>query len=467
MRSVQAMRYSGFLAFMLIVCYQGLAQENSPFSRYGIGDLYPTQSIASRSMGGLAAGYYHEQAINSVNPSSYSALKYIKLYGGAKSALVSYDIGISIDNRNLRSADPVNAYRSANFIPSYIQLGIPLSAKADTKKRNVGLVFGIKPVSRINYNIIKAERTPIDSMQTAFEGRGGLNQFYGGVGKRFGNLSIGFNAGYAWGSRDIATQVSFVNDTVRYYKSNSAERVDIWGVFLSPGFSYNFKLAEIKKPLNTYTEAYFLRIGGSGTFEQELKASTDTIRETFDYDPTTGISRVDSVHTVEGIKGTVNVPMTYNVGFLLTKKLMGSSESGVTKWSIGVDYSAGRWTDFRFYGRSSDRVIDNYMLRVGGEFVPSLFSNKLLSRTIYRVGLYTGKDYINADGNQYKVRALTFGFGFNLKKWSNYDNQSTFINTAFEIGKRGSDVNNVTENFFKLSVGFSLSDLWFSKRRYD
>ena len=86
---------------------------------------------------------------------------------------------------------------------------------------------------------------------------------------------------------------------------------------------------------------------------------------------------------------------------------------------------------------------------------------------VYRVGFYTGKDYINADGNEYKMRALTFGFGFNLKKWSNYDNQSTFINTAFEIGKRGSSVNNITENFFKMSVGFSLSDLWFSKRRYD
>ena len=467
MRSVNVMRYSGFLALLITVCYQGLAQENSPFSRYGIGDLYPSQNIASRAMGGVAAGFYHEQAINSVNPASYSALKYVKLYGGAKSALVSYDFGISIDNRNLRSASPTNSYRSANFIPSYIQLGIPLSAKADTRKRNVGLVFGIKPVSRINYNVVNAERTNIDSMQTGFEGRGGLNQFYGGIGKKFGNLSIGFNAGYAWGSRDISTQVSFINDTVRYYKSNSAEKVDIWGVFLSPGISYNFKLAEVKKPLNTYTEAYFLRIGGSGTFENELKASTDTIRETFEFDPTTGLSRVDSVKEVRGIKGTVNVPMTYNIGFLLTKKLMGSAESGATKWSIGVDYSAGKWTDFRFYGRTSTRVIDNYMLRVGGEFVPSLFNTRLWSRATYRIGFYTGKDYINADGNEYKVRALTFGFGFNVKKWSNYDNQSTMINTAFEIGKRGSSVNNVTENFFKLSAGFSLSDLWFSKRRYD
>ena len=237
MRLVKITRYSAFLAVVMFSVNNLSAQENSPFSRYGIGDIYPSQSIASRAMGGVAAGYYNEQAINSVNPSSYSALKYVKLYGGAKSALVSYDIGISIDARNLISATPVGSYRSTNFIPSYIQLGIPLSAKADTRKRNVGLVLGLKPYSRINYSISKNERTGIDSMQTLYDGRGGLNTFYAGIGKRFGNLSIGFNGGYSWGSRDISTKISFINDSVRYYKSNSADKVDLWGVFLAPGFS--------------------------------------------------------------------------------------------------------------------------------------------------------------------------------------------------------------------------------------
>jgi len=29
------------------------AQENSPFSRYGMGDIYPAQTIAARGMGGV------------------------------------------------------------------------------------------------------------------------------------------------------------------------------------------------------------------------------------------------------------------------------------------------------------------------------------------------------------------------------------------------------------------------------
>ena len=92
-------------------------------------------------MGGAAVTYFHDQAINSVNPASYSSMRYVKLYGGSKGALISYDIGISIDARTLLSNEPANSYHSTNFIPSYIHLGIPLSSKADERKRNVGLVL--------------------------------------------------------------------------------------------------------------------------------------------------------------------------------------------------------------------------------------------------------------------------------------------------------------------------------------
>jgi hypothetical protein len=109
------------------------------------------------------------------------------------------------------------------------------------------------------------------------------------------------------------------------------------------------------------------------------------------------------------------------------------------------------------------------MLRAGVQFVPSLFSatGGFLGHAIYRAGFYTGKDYVHADGNDLKVTAFTFGAGFRTRKFNSYTNQSTIINTAFEIGRRGTNVNNVTENFFKFSVGLSLSDIWFIKRKYD
>jgi hypothetical protein len=46
-------------------------------------------------------------------------------------------------------------------------------------------------------------------------------------------------------------------------------------------------------------------------------------------------------------------------------------------------------------------------------------------------------------------------------------NQLTMINVAFEYGRRGNDKNILRESLFRFSVGFSLSDFWFVKRKYD
>jgi hypothetical protein len=40
------------------------------------------------------------------------------------------------------------------------------------------------------------------------------------------------------------------------------------------------------------------------------------------------------------------------------------------------------------------------------------------------------------------------------------------INTALEFGRRGNKENELRENFFRLSIGFTLSDIWFQKRQY-
>lgn len=459
-------KFSSFLLFGLI-CYTKIsAQENSPFSRYGLGDAYPSQNIATRGMGGISATYSNEQALNTVNPATYTALKYVQLYGGSKGGLVTYDIGISIDARTLRSASLGQTYNSTNFIPSYIQLGIPLSAKADSRKGNIGLVFGLRPSTRINYSIKDVQRTSIDSVETLYEGNGGLNQVFLGLAKRWHNLSLGFNAGYEFGKKDISTKIIFLNDTVNYYKSNSENKTATWGVFFTPGITYSIKLNEVKEKNNAYSEAYFLNLGASATLSHNLKAATDTLQETFDYDPTSGAAKtIDSVYNVSEVRGNINMPVTYNAGFSIVKKYLVNNVS-ITKWSFGVDYSAGKWSDYRFYG-TPDRLMDNWTIHAGGEFVPSVFSTKFWTRSTYRAGFYTGKDFINADGNGYNVKAFTLGFGFYIKRWTSYDNQSSLINTAIEFGKRGSSVNNVTENFFKLSVGLSLADLWFSRRKYE
>jgi hypothetical protein len=41
------------------------------------------------------------------------------------------------------------------------------------------------------------------------------------------------------------------------------------------------------------------------------------------------------------------------------------------------------------------------------------------------------------------------------------------LNLALQVGQRGGGASNFKENFVQFTVGYSLSDVWFNKRKYD
>ena len=116
------MRLNG-LILALFVCTTAIAQENSPYSRYGLGDLTPNQNIVTRGMGGIGAGYSDYQSINFVNPASYGNLSYIdsnslKRNPAAQRNTV-FDIAAEIDTRVLKGGTPpskFSGFRTKEFM---------------------------------------------------------------------------------------------------------------------------------------------------------------------------------------------------------------------------------------------------------------------------------------------------------------------------------------------------------------
>ncbi|HWB27926.1 MAG TPA: hypothetical protein VG738_20780 [Chitinophagaceae bacterium] len=454
MLSVKLTMYrSIFIAFILLSFVPAMAQENSPFSRYGLGDLYPQQPVATRAMGGVSAAYSNPQAINTINPASYGNIP-----------IVTFDVGITIDQRTLKSSTPPSTYNSANFLPSYVVFAVPLN-----RAKGWGGAFGVKPAARINYSVENISRTSVDSLQKLYQGNGGLTQGFIGVGKRWGringtNFSLGLNVGYEFGRRETNNIINYVDSTTPYVKSNYGTTTAYSGFFFNPGAQLSINLGTQTDKVTKIRQSYVLHLGAAATLKHELTGSMNTIIETFDYDVNGAMVPIDTISMQNSLSGKIKMPLNYVAGFMLSNML---TDYTLNKWSIAADYSAGKWSEYRFYGQQ-DQVMDNWMVHAGAEFVPDPFSSGLWSRSTYHLGFYTGKDYINADGNGYNVKAITFGLGFALKRYrGQYDNQQTLINTSFEIGKRGSSINNITENFFKFSVGFSLSDIWFIKRKYD
>ncbi len=442
--------YPKFTFFLLLVfsavSFHSSAQENSPYSRYGMGDLVPNTSIINRSMGGVAAAYvdydkrYDEhgvpksQTVNFLNPASY-----------AKMRITSFDLGFEVDSRTINSVSQGEKFNSKSAILSYLQLGLPLS-----RKHGLGMTVGLRPVTRVNYKIQKTEKLAgFDSISHLYEGIGGAYQVYAGLGKTFfKNLSVGFNTGYFFGTKDYSTRNVFLPDSTDniYYKSNYETKASFGGLFFDFGAQYQAQLSKNA----------ILHLGAYGTLKRTFNSTKDNQVETFDYDANGGVYRVDSVYTKNGEKGKLVYPSTVGVGFLFEK---------VDKWQIGADFTSTAWSQYRYFGEK-DSVSNSWLIKIGGQVTPNLYSTtSYWSRVAYRAGVYFGPDYIHVNGElpQFGVSA---GLGLPVRK-NPYTNQFTFINIGLEYGKRGTRDNLINENLFRLSAGFTLSDLWFVKRKYN
>ena len=426
------------------VCF---SQENSPYSRYGIGNLVPSGNILNKGMGGVSAGFSDYTTINFLNPASYSNL-----------LLTTLDVGIEVDSRTLKSTTPANKFTSNNAITSYLQIGFPLlngNKKAAKKDITWGMNLGLRPLSKIDYKIEKDSRiSNIDSLTTLYEGSGGANEAFIGTGIKIKDLSFGFNAGYLFGNKNFTTRLVFINDTIDYFKSNSSTATSFGGVFFNAGLQYAVTL---KKKDKTQPNS-ILRIGAYGNLQKTYGASQDVLRETFTYNSVSGnTDHLDSVYQKNGQKGSIQLPSTYGAGFAFDDQ---------KHWLFGLDYEASNWSNYTYYGQK-DSVTNNWTVKAGFQYNPAKTgSGKYWNFVKYRAGIYFGPDYITA-GKKLSQFNITAGAGFPLKLRRNfYDNERSFMNVALEYGNRGNTNNNIHESIFRLSIGFSLSDLWFRRNKY-
>lgn len=425
--------------FILLIPATGFAQLNSPYSRYGVGNLVPQSNIAFRGMGGVSAAVADFTSQNTINPASYSAL-----------AQTTLDFGLEYNGMNLKSKQPIESFKSNYAIFSYLNIGIPLlngNKRAFRNKTAWGLSFGLKPVTKINYKISEHSRNSIDSVSSIYEGQGGINKAYIGSALQLKNFSFGFNTGYLFGEKDYSTQLSFNNDSVQYSKANYANKGQFGGLFFDLGAQYKVRLKK---------ETY-LRLGAYTNLKSTYTAKRDEIRETFVYGEFDDINRIDSVYEKIGEKGKISLPATYGFGMAYEDEHL----------LAGIDYETTQWSDYRFFGQQ-DLTRNSWIAKAGFQYYPATASSTgYFSHVKYRLGFAFGNDYIKVD-NKLPFYTITAGGAFPLKlRRTFYERQFSIMNVTFEYGSRGNKNNNITESTYKLSFGFSLSDLWFLRKKYE
>jgi hypothetical protein len=443
------------LVSQLSVCGVLNAQDNSPYSRYGLGDVTPNTNIVNRGMGSFSAAYADAFSVNFNNPASYSAfLSYLeeksKKYASGR---VLLDAALNFDNHTLREGSAPGKFTSSNALFSYLQVGVPL-------KKDWGFNFGLRQLTRISYKITQVERLydpvtnqPIDSSMTEYDGDGGA--FLGSLGTGFaiGNFSVGLNFGYLFGKKVYSTKRGFINDTVNYNSSNYNTQTSFGNIYSTAGIQYKIDL----------NSKLLLRLGVYGNLKQNIGATQDILRET--YVPSqAGDVPIDSVYQKKDVKGTIVYPAGYGAGFVIEKKIEPQNNK-YGNWLIGLDFVQNNWKDYRFYGER-DSVQTDWQLRMGGEVRPEPKHN-YFSNVTYRAGLMLGEDYIHVL-EKLPTWGLSFGLGLPLANYNQLARtQASIINLALEYTRRGNNNNLLKDNYFRLSVGFSFSDLWFIKRKYE
>src|SRR5688572_10294578 len=112
---------------LFFTTFQTAAQENSPYSRYGLGNTVPNTNIVNRGMGGISAGYSDIYSVNVNNPASYSSFLSVPEPGSKKLQYgrVLLDAGLNFENKTLREPNNVGSFSNTNVLFSYFQLGIP------------------------------------------------------------------------------------------------------------------------------------------------------------------------------------------------------------------------------------------------------------------------------------------------------------------------------------------------------
>lgn len=440
-----------FLLTFFMGC-QVFAQTNgnSPYSRFGIGDIVNDNFMHTRMMGSIGSSYIDGYHINIVNPASYASLR-----------ATAFDIGLDAKRATLTSGENSNTEWNGNlqYISLAFPLGNPLNEILEQKKRkyNFGMSFTLMPNSTVGYNITSIDSLAgIGNVERLYGGDGGSYKFIWGNAVKYKEFSFGLNLGYLFGNIRYEQNVTFFDQPFAYQNLFSNE-YSLNGFLWGTGAMYTKVLN--KKQLEDKTErtADLLSIGvrmkSSSSFNTNLTSTQFGVQT-----PTTGTQFIDTAFIAKDLKGSGKLPVEF--GF-------GASYYNGEKFMIGADFSTTNWSS---YTNDADRTIDDnplsntFNVSFGGFYRPDYKSyNRYFKRVYYRYGAYYNTDPRSIDGEQLNSYGMTLGMGMPFI----YQRKISHANLGIEFGRRGAG-SPIVESFFKISLGFTFNDdEWFIKKKYN
>ena len=417
-----------FVSFLLLFSFTVFSQSdntNSPYTRYGYGQLGNQAFASQRGMGGIGYGLRNSQMINPLNPASFSAVD---------SMTFMFDFGMKGQLALMNDGD-YGKSRRFNAGLEYLALQIPLA-------KGLGMGVGIEPVSFVGYQYGDTVRELNSLIYKTYSGSGGLNKIYSSFAYNlFNRLSLGVNVGFMFGHITHNRTTSYTTDA---YTITWPDSLSIKSLTYEAGLQYTQKLSRTSELV--FGAVYAPKITTQATVrmaEIRYDANTGTIAG----DPTYYSTR-DSVF---------QMPETYGIGLSYRKK---------DKLTLGADFQYQKWAEAKFYNETNN-LSNRMKINAGGEYIPNIRGNSLFSKIHYRAGAYFADSYIiDSNNSTYNEYGVSVGLGIPVIVDRYFLDRRSFINMAFEYSRlRPKNPVSMSEQYFKLTFSYTFNELWFYKRK--
>lgn len=419
------MLYKRLINFCLLtfVALSAIAQNgsNSPYTRYGFGQLSDQGFGNNKAMGGIAYGLRNGLQINAANPASYSAVD---------SLTFLFDAGLSLQNANFQeNGVKTNA---KNSTVDYLAMQFRLW-------KRMGLTAGFLPYSIVGYNMNQTRSiatdeygNPVSALYT-YSGDGSLQQVFLGLGyKVLDNFSVGVNFSYLYGDITHTASTTFSNSNAN--TSVRSNKLEISDYKLDLGLQYTHK----------FDQKHVINLGAVYSLGHDLNGTGYNFKETY-----ASGSSYPMTQTVDTIKNAFSLPHTLGIGatYVYDNRL-----------TVGLDYTLQKWEDVEFFNEKG-QFLNRTKISLGAEFLPNPFSRNYLNRIRYRIGAYYSDPYTKIN-NQEGAREYGASFGFGLPLFQS----RSILNISGQYVKVSPKVKGMLEeNYLRINLGLTFNDRWFMK----
>ncbi len=466
------------------------AQNNtsSPYSIRGYGEMENSSNAFCRALGGASNGIRSEHVFSFSNPASLGATK-----------LVILDFGFRLDYSHIYSDSASKTGYNGNF--NYFSLSFPVyrkpiikkdtsaSARSKTTKlyteyRSVwNAAFGFMPYSSINSTYSKLKDTTYGLIGNYYSRTGGLTRlfFMNSVNIK-PNISLGLNTSFIFG-QTRAYDGYYLFDTgvsrATIHENNISMR----------GFKFDFGI-QAERNKDTIYKRDSIVVNGQkilrvskrpvrfvfgATLDNSAQLNYSIFRQILNKSNYYITAPIDTVILQENKKGKTALPLGYSAGFSVTYN---------NTWMFTADYRAEQWGSLKS-SLYSDSFSNSSQFSFGLAYRPDYNvtnfkktsgNKRYLPYIEYRFGFRTrntGYNFLDNAGNINPLKEYGLSFGIGIPKlrteWdTKYFQVKSMFNITAEYVKRGNIQNGmISENLYRITLGLTLPDVWFRKRKFE